>query len=433
MARTSEDAKLDTPTARAKRAGKPVFWSSVSFGETALGYRRRKEGLPGVWLVRRYVGSNGKGGGRYRIEKLGVADDLSLEANDGTVLSYKQAQAKVQGTSRALRPMTVREVMANYIESRKALGKSIRDTEQRANALILPALGDKEVSKLTTEDVERWLGDYAATPALIRPKKNGERKKRPALGADREAIRRRRASGNRLLTILRAALNLAHRRGHIQSDLAWKRVKPFHGVDVARVAYLSVEEVQRLINACSPEFRPLVRGALETGARYGELIALQVADFDARSDTVHIRHSKSGRDRHINLTEDGVAFFRRLVAGRLGDDLIFRRDGGSAWGKAHQNRFMDDAVTAAKIRPRITFHGLRHTWASLAVMAGMPIPVVARNLGHATSAMVEKHYGHLAPSYIAEAVRRHAPRYGLEEDANVVPIRRKGDARAKHG
>ena len=57
-------------------------------------------------------------------------------------------------------------------------------------------------------------------------------------------------------------------------------------------------------------------------------------------------------------------------------------------------------------------------------MGGMPLPVIARNLGHADTRMVEKHYGHLAPSYVADAVRKHAPRFGSVETSNVKPIGR---------
>jgi hypothetical protein len=91
---------------------------------------------------------------------------------------------------------------------------------------------------------------------------------------------------------------------------------------------------------------------------------------------------------------------------------------------------MEEAVAAAKIKPVITFHGLRHTWASLAVMGGMPLMVVARNLGHVDTSMVEKHYGHLAPSYVAEAVKRHAPRYGVKDETNVsaIPAKRRSTA-----
>jgi integrase len=83
---------------------------------------------------------------------------------------------------------------------------------------------------------------------------------------------------------------------------------------------------------------------------------------------------------------------------------------------------MAAACEQAKIDPPINFHGLRHTWASLSVMAGLPLMVVAKNLGHVDTHMVEMHYGHLAPSYIAEAIRKHAPRFRSIK-SNVKAIR----------
>ena len=71
----------------------------------------------------------------------------------------------------------------------------------------------------------------------------------------------------------------------------------------------------------------------------------------------------------------------------------------------------------------ISFHILRHTWASLAVMNGVPLMVVAKNLGHADTRMVEKHYGHLATELIADAIRAGAPRYHVKDDKRVVPLR----------
>ena len=52
-------------------------------------------------------------------------------------------------------------------------------------------------------------------------------------------------------------------------------------------------------------------------------------------------------------------------------------------------------------------------------MGGMPLPVVARNLGHVDTVMVERHYGHLAPSYLVDQVRKHAPRFGPVKPSNV--------------
>jgi hypothetical protein len=76
------------------------------------------------------------------------------------------------------------------------------------------------------------------------------------------------------------------------------------------------------------------------------------------------------------------------------------------------------------------FHILRHAYAAQAVMAGMPLRVLAANLDHTTTRVTEQHYAHLMPSYVRDTVRRLAPSFGIEPDnTNVVPLkptRRKG-------
>jgi integrase len=98
---------------------------------------------------------------------------------------------------------------------------------------------------------------------------------------------------------------------------------------------------------------------------------------------------------------------------------------GSKWLDDHQSDPIRETNKAAKISPPINFHGLRHTWASHAVMNGMPLLVVAKNLGHSTTRMVEKHYGHLAPSFISQAVRAHAPRFAVPGKSKVKKLRTK--------
>ena len=73
---------------------------------------------------------------------------------------------------------------------------------------------------------------------------------------------------------------------------------------------------------------------------------------------------------------------------------------------------MHDACTGARIDSAASFHYLRHTCASLTVMDGAPLLVVARNLGHIDTRMVEKHYGHLRSDLCADAIRAAAPRFG---------------------
>jgi integrase len=177
----------------------------------------------------------------------------------------------------------------------------------------------------------------------------------------------------------------------------------------------------RLLNACDPGFRPLVRAALETGCRYGELCRLVVSDFNGDAGTLAIRQTKSGKPRHVTLTEEAADFFREVCVGRADSATIFTRADGEPWANSNQIQRMVDACKRARLAP-IGFHGLRHTWASLAVMNGAPLIVVARHLGHRDTQMVERHYGHLAASYVTDAIRAAAPRFGAVKLGNVRAI-----------
>jgi integrase len=194
-------------------------------------------------------------------------------------------------------------------------------------------------------------------------------------------------------------------------------------VEAARIRYLSIEEARRFINVCSQDFRLLVQAALQTGARYGELTRLVVQDYDADSGTVSIGKSKSGKSRHVYLTEEGEEFFSQLCAGRAGSEVMLIKASGAPWSPSDQQERTMLAVAKARIVPRISFHGLRHTYASLALMGGVPLQVVAGNLGHVDTRMVEKHYGHLAPTFKRDAIRQGAPRFGIVGKTNVNAIK----------
>jgi integrase len=112
------------------------------------------------------------------------------------------------------------------------------------------------------------------------------------------------------------------------------------------------------------------------------LCGLTVADFNPDSGTLAIPDPKSGKPRHITLSADGVDFFETITAGRVGIEPVFLKADGSPWAADHQSDPMDAANERAKISPPSNFHGLRHTWASHAVMNGMPLMVVAKTLRH---------------------------------------------------
>src|SRR5262245_56916409 len=155
----------------------------------------------------------------------------------------------------------------------------------------------------------------------------------------------------------------------------------FHGVDIPRARYLSVAESQRLINAAQGDFRILVQAALQTGARYQELARLRVSDFNAAVGTLHIRKTKTHKDRHSVLTDEGRELFSQLAVGKPGSSPLLEQ--------GMEAESPSPACKRASIDPPLNFHALRHTWARLSVMGGMPL-MVAKNLGHADTRMVER-------------------------------------------
>jgi integrase len=352
------------------------------------------------------------------------------------VLDYGQAQKAARAWWRAeLRreeghdtrsgPYTVADTIADYLKEFEGRGgKSVYQTRRVAETHILPALGTALVGKLTAKRIEDWHRGLAAKPALARSKPGRKpNHRKPDKSAD--GIRKRRATANRILTVLKSALNHAWKAGHVASDDAWRRVKPFRAVETARVRYLAEAECVRLVNACEPAFRNLVRGALLTGCRYSELTAMRVADFNADAGVVTVRESKVGKPRHVVLTDEGQRLFAALTAGKLGADPIFARADGDLWGKSHQLRPMLEACGRAKIKPAVSFHVLRHTHGSTLAMRGVPMGVIAEQLGHADTRMTEKHYAHLAPSYIADTIRAHFPTLGIAVDTTVTAMKRK--------
>jgi integrase len=430
LARTVRDANLETRTARLRLPIRTEpYWRGLEKG-FALGYRRRSKG--GTWLARRRPDDGG-----YIEHRIGTTDDFQ-DADGVAVLGYGQAQKAARDWWRAeLRreeghdtrtgPFTVADAIADYLKAiGRRGGRSVYHARRTAEAHILPPLGSMQVTKLTARRIEDWHHGLAEKPALARTKP-GRKPNHRKTDKSADGIRKRRATANRILTVLKAALNHAWKSGHIASDDAWRRVRPFRRVETARVRYLTEAECIRLVNACEPAFRNLVRGALLTGCRYSELANMKATDFNADAGVVTIRDSKAGKPRHVVLTNEGQRLFAKLAVGKLGDDLIFNRRDGGAWRNSYQLRPMLEACKHARIKPAVSFHVLRHTHGSTLAMKGVPMAVIAEQLGHADTRMTEKHYAHLAPSYVADTIRAHFPTLGITGESSVTPMRREAE------
>lgn len=407
----------------------------------SIGYRRGKRG--GSWIARSYDTERG-----YRFSPLGKANDL-LES---VGLSFQQAQdaarlwfaelANIDAGELTPGRYTVAMALDEYlVDSETKKRKKLSHTRQVIEGRIKPALGHIELSKLTHGQVKKWRDALAISAprsktAFVKEKvwcvrsvkgvQKGQYRERatkvPAGPVQRDVdmtdpivLRKRQATANRILTVLKAALNHAKSENRrITTNAAWIDVKPFTNVDVAKIRFLSTDEIAALIPACEATFRTLVKGALVTGCRYGELAALTVGCFDAQHGTVFIAQSKNGESRYVQLNDEGIAFFMSITQGRELNETIFLRWNDKTWKASDQQRPLEDACMIAKVQG-VTFHILRHTYASHAAMNGMPIKVLADNLGHKDTRITERHYAHLSKGYKQEMIRAHAPTFGFDK------------------
>jgi integrase len=421
MARNVRNSNLEARSNRLKLpARREPYWQRISKG-CHLGYRRLADGN-GTWIARYRPEL-----GARTYQSLGAADDFTTDD-----LNFAQAQEKARdffgiekrkaaGEFIPSGPYTVAAALRDYFGNRERRGhKSVPADRKQADAHIIPALGAIEVEKLTKSKISGWHHSLAAAPARIRTSAAVEQRFRQNRGTEREK-NSRRSTANRVLAILRAALNFAHSEGRAPITDAWEKVENFKGVNSARVRFLSDDESRRLVNACHGDLRALVTGALLTGCRYGELTRLVAEDFHSDVGTIHVRISKSGKPRHVALSEEGRRFFAGVCLNKSPHDLLFTIR-GHLWGKSAQQEPMETACRAARVGVT-NFHALRHTYASRLVMKGVPLAVVAAQLGHVSITMVEKHYGHLAPNYVADTVRAAFGDLGVVEQTNVTPMK----------
>ncbi|MBL1148321.1 MAG: site-specific integrase [Pseudomonadota bacterium] len=423
MARTVKDKRLDTRTARQSlKAQREPHWKNIDRG-FHIGYRKHKDG-GGSWIAR--VRSEE---GKYQFCQLGKADDIQ-DADGMAVLDFSQAQAKGRqwfeeskkselGIGNA--KLTVNDILDDYLEYLRMHGKSAERAKYSIEAYLRPEFGHLLVTKLTSKKISDWHRGLAQEKPRQRSK-HGEISNNEDAKKQSDYARKRKSSANRILTILKAALNRAYQEGKVASDDAWRRVKPFRNVENAKIRFLMPNEVQRLVNACDPDFRKMVLAGYFTACRYGELTKLHVSDFNPENGTLFIADSKNGKPRHVTLTDEGRRFFEKAVVGKCGGELIFTREDGEQWGRSHQTRRLKEACERARISPAISFHILRHTHASLLAQNGTPLPVIAHQLGHADTRICEKHYAHLTPNYVADTIRANFPVMGVLEDENIVSI-----------
>jgi integrase len=373
---------IDSKAKRDKLAARrEPYWEKLEAGEF-LGYRRTKTG--GTWIAR-YRDDEGK----QHYKSLSLPPHAPVDVHKIAAKEARKWFATLdQGAN--FRSGTVAEAADAYVEYLRVKNgdDAAADAKGRINRLIRVQLGKRRVDKLRQRDIEEWF--FEMVPAEGKP----------------EALRKAKASANRNFNCLKAILNRAYATGEVTTDAAWRHVERFEGVDGARKVFLTKPHVAALLKVTTGGFHELCFSAVRSGARYGELRANRVKDFDREAGVLHVREGKTGQ-RIVPLTDELFAHFSKLAKDKLPDAYLHTRDDGEPWGHSDQDGLMRAAAKAAKLPAGTVFYTLRHTWIAQSIVAGMDIFSVAKVAGTSVE-MIMKHYGKLLQDRVKEAMTKAA-------------------------
>ncbi len=239
--------------------------------------------------------------------------------------------------------------------------------------------------------------------------------------------------------VLHRALRDAVKWGYLQTNVAACADPPRASAQHTELAVWSEEQLHAFLGSVAEQrLYPLWRFLAMTGCRRGEALGLTWRDLDIEGGRVAIVRAlvpidgklvetepktKRGR-RLIALDVETVAVLRQQAARQLaeqqalGDEWIdsgrvFSAENGA---QLHPERIsaMFNRLARAAALPPIPLHGLRHTYASLALAKGVNAAIVSRRLGHATVAFTLDIYSHVLPQVDAEAAEFIAAFVGHE-------------------
>lgn len=321
--------------------------------------------------------------GRVRMNRIATLDASSLD--EARTKAYQMRQMVQEGGDPALErhrfrdlPTLAQFVAESYLPYAKSRKRSW-DTDERLLRLhILPRLGDLRMNRITRPDV---IALHQATTN------------------DGYAA----ATCNRILILLKFIYNCA-----IRWDVLPKDCNPCRGIKLfqdngARERYLTPAEIQALLDEIKKSRSPLVGTIIQvllyTGARKREILDARWENIDFDRQILTVPVSKSGKPRHIALSDGAIALLRS-VPRTPGVPWVFANP---KTGKPFVSIFQPWSTIRRKAGiPDVRLHDLRHSFASFLVSSGRSLYEVQTLLGHHDPKMTMR-YAHLSPSALVQA------------------------------
>ena len=352
-----------------------------------MAYEKGERIEPGIWRLRgskEYLAEvnliDPESGKRIRERKTSNRLDLARHWRQARKTDSLRGQVSLKKHDQLARPFDTyaQEYLKNWSKVEKQLSSYARDCNSLKH--LVRFLGKKDIKHMKRRDVESYVAQRkgsAAKPGTI----------------------------NRELSCLKNMLRKAVDWEYIDSNPAWGVRQQRE--EIQEFEFLRETEIADLIDACPQHLAPIVKIALNTGMRRGEILGLtwDCVGFDkGEKGIITVRNTKNHENRHIPMNEVARSTLRRhpkRIVNGSACPFVFSNSLGDAV-RSVRNGF-DAAVKRAGIGRHIRFHDLRHTFASHLVMKGVDIRTVANLMGH-KDIRVTMRYSHLAPDHLQAAV-----------------------------
>ena len=329
-----------------------------------------KQDARGRWVFRYYA--DGVRTGR-RVQVTLPAGTTHAEAL--TEYHKRMAGAAARRGKPSLVRLTLEQAVDEFLRERKPhlSPVTLARTEQILRREWLPRFGSKRVDALTAADVARYQTERLAD------------------GVKASTI-------NLEVYRLKNVLVRLVAWGWIEQNPLRPKAVQMLPAPERRTDFFSPEEWKEFIGKVSAEAVPILRAALYTANRIGELCALRWGQVDLEGRRIRVEMPKVRRTKVLMISR---ALYDVLSALPKGTPMayVFTRADGSPWEPHSVGR----AFRMARPRPELSVHSIRHTAASWLAIAGVPLRTIAAILGHSQLAMTFR-YAHLSPEAVSDAV-----------------------------
>ena len=301
-------------------------------------------------------------------------------------------------------PAKAARIRAERIEGKRSSRKEIRDAQKAVRWTIDALWEDYKVKRSGIKGLQK---DESRYKCDIKPYfENREPKDLVALDFDRVRLRLSKdhapATVRNVFELLRRIINYGVKQGYID-PIKIRLVLP--PVDNQVTEDLNANELKRLIEALDKDedqiCANLMRLALYTGMRRGEILRLRWEDIDFERGFIHIRDPKGGKDQTIPMNDTA----REVLQGQQKGDGVWVFPGRMKGHHAVEMRNSVARIIKAAGLPKDfrPLHGLRHVYASMLASSGeVDMYTLQKLLTHKSPQMTQR-YAHLRDDVMKRA------------------------------